>query len=247
VPWCNCGSDLVLSVWYDTEKKPGWSHGGAPLSKGDTMSGAETVYLNVSQITEVRQADVFVKDVAKVYCRDKNLQNRCNTVKIKSIKEDKKPWRYVESTMEMIRLLEAVDPAVQVNSIGEVNYIIDFIPQAPPNHIWQWLKTFAVCAISFCGAAFAIMTFNNDAGVKDIFGKIYQLVTGQESSGFTILELSYSIGLGLGILVFFNHFAKWKLNTDPTPLEVEMRTYETDISKTLIQNAGRKEQQMDVK
>lgn len=210
------------------------------------MSAAETVYLNVSQITEVSQADVFVKDVAKVYCRDKNIQNRCNAVKVKSIKEDKKPWRYVESTMEMIRLLEAVDPSIQVNSIGEVDYIIDFIPKAPTDHLWQWLKTFAVCMVSFCGAAFAIMTFNNDASVKDVFSEIHRLVTGQESSGFTILELSYSIGLGLGILVFFNHFAKWKLNTDPTPLEVEMRTYETNISKTLIQEAGRKEQKIDV-
>lgn len=210
------------------------------------MSATETVYLNVSQITEVRKADVFVKDVAKVYCRDKNIQNRCNAVKVKSIKEDKKPWRYVESTMKMIKLLEAVDPSIQVNSIGEVDYIIDFIPETPPNHLWQWLKTFTVCMVSFCGAAFAIMTFNNDASVKDVFSEIHRLVTGQESSGFTILELSYSIGLGLGILVFFNHFAKWKLNTDPTPLEVEMRTYETNISKTLIQEAGRKEQKIDV-
>lgn len=210
------------------------------------MSAAETVYLNVSQITEVRRADVFVKDVAKVYCRDKNIQNRCNAVKVKSIKEEKKPYRYVESTMEMIRLLEAIDPSIQVNSIGEADYIIDFIPAAPPNHLWQWLKTIAVCAVSFCGAAFAIMTFNNDAGVKDIFDEIHVLVTGREASGLTILEFAYSIGLGLGILIFFNHFAKWKLNTDPTPLEVEMRTYETDISKTLIQDAGRKEQQIDV-
>lgn len=210
------------------------------------MSAAETVYLNVPQITEVRQTEVFVKDVAKIYCRDKNIQNRCNAVKVKSIKEDKKPRRYVESTMEMIRLLEAVDSSIQVNSIGEGDYIIDFIPAKPPAHLWQWLKTMAVCTVSFCGAAFAIMTFNNDASVKDVFGEIYLLVTGQQSSGFTILELSYSLGLGLGILVFFNHFAKWKLNTDPTPLEVEMRTYETNISKTLIQNAGRKEQQIDV-
>ena len=69
---------------------------------------------------------------------------------------------------------------------------------------------------------------------------------GKEASGFTVLEGSYSVGLALGILVFFNHFSKWKLNTDPTPLEVEMRTYEDNISKTLIQNAERKEQDIDV-
>lgn len=39
---------------------------------------------------------------------------------------------------------------------------------------------------------------------------------------------------------------KWKLTEDPTPLEVEMRTYEDDICKTLIQNNGRKEKEVDV-
>ena len=46
--------------------------------------------------------------------------------------------------------------------------------------------------------------------------------------------------------LFFNHFSVWKLSTDPTPLEVEMRLYEDNISKTLIQNDGRKESGIDV-
>ena len=90
------------------------------------------------------------------------------------------------------------------------------------------------------------MTFNNDVSVTSVFGEVYRLVTGQESPGCTILELSYSVGLAVGIIAFFNHFAKWKLNTDPTPLEVEMRLYEDNISKTVIQNDSRKERGIDV-
>ena len=60
------------------------------------------------------------------------------------------------------------------------------------------------------------------------------------------MEAGYSVGLAVGILVFFNHFAVKKLNTDPTPLEVEMRLYEENVCKTLIQNAGRKESGVDV-
>ncbi len=90
------------------------------------------------------------------------------------------------------------------------------------------------------------MTFNNDANVTDIFNEVYRLVMGAESDGRTPLEFGYSIGLAIGILVFFNHFAAWKLNTDPTPLEVEMRLYEENVNKTLIQNSGRKESGVDV-
>jgi len=80
-----------------------------------------------------------------------------------------------------------------------------------------------------------------------VFQKVYGLITGEKPQGFTILELSYSVGLAVGIIVFFNHFAKWKINTDPTPLEVEMRLYEENLDKALIQNAGRKEAQTDVR
>ena len=45
---------------------------------------------------------------------------------------------------------------------------------------------------------------------------------------------------------FLNHIAVKKLNTDPTPLEVEMRLYEENICKTLIDQKGRKEKEIDV-
>lgn len=208
-------------------------------------SKTNTVYLNLSEITEVHTKDVFLKDVAKVYCSNTNIQNKCECVKIKHITEEKSGC-YIENALDVIGKLESVDPSISVTNVGKVDYIIDYQPPVRPKYLWQWTKTLFVCVICFCGAAFAIMTFNNDANVRDVFQELYRLVTGNEAQGTTILELTYSIGLALGITVFFNHFAKWKLGTDPTPLEVEMRLYEDNISKTLIQNDGRKEQGIDI-
>lgn len=46
------------------------------------------------------------------------------------------------------------------------------------------------------------MAFNNDVGGTKLFGQIYELVMGKQSDGFTVLEVTYSIGLTFGILVF---------------------------------------------
>ena len=100
--------------------------------------------------------------------------------------------------------------------------------------------------ITFCGAAFSIMAFNNDVDVTKLFEQIYELVTGNPTDGFTILEVSYSIGLTIGILVFFNHFGKKRFTVDPTPMEVQMRLYENDIQTTLVEDASRKEEELDV-
>ena len=76
--------------------------------------------------------------------------------------------------------------------------------------------------------------------------QIYELVTGTKSAGFTVLEFTYSIGIAIGILTFFNHFGKRRFSVDPTPIEVEMRLYENDLQTTLIENSSRKEQELDV-
>ena len=129
--------------------------------------------------------------------------------------------------------------------MGAEDFVIAYKPPAPPMLFWQWMKTLFVCGVCFFGAAFAIMTFNNDVSAADVFQKVHLLIMGTESDGFSVLEVSYCIGLALGIVVFFNHVAAKKLNTDPTPLEVEMRLYEDNISKTLIANADRKESKID--
>lgn len=205
----------------------------------------QTVYINLKQITEVHEKDVFLSDIADVYCSDKATASKCRAVKVKTIRSDEKK-RYMGTVLDIVGKIDAIDPTIEVNSVGETDFIIDYKPPRAPRYVQEWSKTIFVCLVCFFGAAFAIMTFNNDVDVTNVFKEIYTLIMGQEPEGFTLIEASYSIGLSCGIIVFFDHFAKKKLNTDPTPLEVEMRIYEEDISKTLIQNDGRKESRVDV-
>jgi len=203
------------------------------------------LYLKLNQISEVHEKDVYLKDIAALYSDDPSVLAKCLALKVKKISSDR-DHRYVGSVLDVIELVSKMDPSIQVENLGEKDFIIDYQRSKSPNLLWEWLKTAFVCAICFCGAAFAIMTFNNDASVTDVFREVYRMVLGQEGGGFSVLELSYSIGLALGVVLFFNHFCKWKINTDPTPLEVEMRLYEDNISKTVIQNDGRKESGIDV-
>ena len=100
--------------------------------------------------------------------------------------------------------------------------------------------------IAFFGAAFTIMTFNEDVSVSDVFDKVYQMVMGTSKQGGTILEISYAAGLPIGILVFYNHFRRRKIKNDPTPIQVEMRTYEEQVNKALISTASREGNTIDV-
>lgn len=83
------------------------------------------------------------------------------------------------------------------------------------------------------------MTFNTDVDTANLFSKIYTQFTGEIATGPTTLEFTYSVGIGIGVVFFFNHFGKGKLTQDPTPVEVQMRLYEDDVNKTLIADKNR--------
>lgn len=96
--------------------------------------------------------------------------------------------------------------------------------------------------VIFFGSGFSIMAFHNDIGIVDLFAQIYTQVIGYAPEHIGGLEIGYSIGLALGILIFFNHISLKKREKDPTPLQVEVSKYEQDVEDT-IQRIAEKEQQ----
>lgn len=198
----------------------------------------ETLYLKIDKNVQVHDKTVFLKDIAQISCSSKELENRIRLVKIPKAAGEG-PGRHAMSVMEVIEVIQKEFPEVEINNIGEADFIVTKEKERQPPAWIGWIKTVFVAVIAFAGAAFTIMTFNNDVDLPKLFGQLFFQFTGQESDGFTILELSYSIGVGLGILVFFNHFSGRKLTADPTPMEVEMRLYEDDVDKTLIESGNR--------
>ncbi len=210
------------------------------------MSSTTTVYLKPEKNSEVHDKDVFLSQAAKVWCRDKALESKCKAIKLMTI-HDEKENRYVCSVLDVVEKIQKLDANAEVTNLGEMDFIIDYQPKVRRIGAADWVKTAAVCLIVFFGAAFAIMTFNNDGSVAEIFKDVYYLVMNEESDGITVLEIGYSIGLLAGVLIFFNHFGKRKLTTDPTPIEVQMRIYEDEVDTTIIKNASRKESGNDVR
>ena len=127
-------------------------------------SQSQTVYIQLNQITELRRRDVFLKDVGEVTCRDKVILSKCRALKVKSIPE-KEARRYVMSALEVVRMLEALDPSIEVNNLGESDFIIAYKPPKASEVCWQWIKTVFVCLVSFFGAAFATVLSQAISGV----------------------------------------------------------------------------------
>lgn len=205
----------------------------------------EPLYIKIDQNVEVDHQHIVLGDIAKLTSSDKKMVGRLKAMTIINVKE-KKFGRYIVSLLAVIEKIHEVYPQLEIVNIGEADFVLTYQEPKKLNVALEGLKIVFICLASFFGAAFTIMTFNNDVGTADLFVHFYEEMTGESSNGFTILEITYSIGIAVGMIGFFNHFMGRKLTTDPTPLEVEMKIYENDINEMLIDSCSRKESMIDV-
>ena len=142
--------------------------------------------------------------------------------------------------------LEKVDakkyPDADVNNLGENDFIVDYILEKKHSKFLQGLLIAFVAAFTFVGSMYAIMAYNNDVSTIEIFEKVYEIFGADNAQQVKLLEIMYAVGLALGIIIFYNHFAGVRLSGEPTPIEVEMDKYEKDVDDTLIDRKSKTEQ-----
>lgn len=206
---------------------------------------SETVYLKISTSVKVNKLHVTLGDVAKIYSKDKCLVQKIKPLKIYTFHNPKKN-RIVISAMKVIEIICNHYPNIDVVHIGETDFLLEYQPLKRPCKFIDYIKVAICCVFIFFGSAFTIMTFNTDVSTAEVFKHIYEDVTGLKHTGITPLEISYSVGIALGIIIFYNHFGKKRLSNDPTPVELEMRKYETDIEEAIIAGVSNKEEHIDV-
>ncbi|MDD6212786.1 MAG: stage V sporulation protein AA [Clostridiales bacterium] len=201
------------------------------------------LYVKLPKVAAVTTKEICLGQVAELSSQPPgDLVKWQKLILQKAPEGDKR--RVVWSALDIQSLIYRVDSQVDIRLMGEVDVVIDCRPYADPKAWKNRLKAALSALVSFIGGAFAIMTFNQDVELTDIFKKVYFAVTGEISVGKGVLEAGYSLGLFLGMVIFFNHLAGWKLTEDPTPLEVQMRQYENDVDEAIVEYAGNPPQSM---
>lgn len=203
-----------------------------------------TVYLKCERNVEVQAQDVFLSDIATLRCSDEVLSARLKALKVHHFKKDETK-RCVISALKLVELMEKECRDISVQIVGEPDVLVEWISVNRHKGWQQWLKAAFVCVISFFGTAFTIMAYHNDVGINEVFTEVYKIVMNREPQGLNALEVSYSVGLAAGIIIFFNHIGGRRLTKDPTPIEVSIRQYEEDVDKALIAQAGREGREED--
>lgn len=218
------------------------------------MGVNNSIYLKADRHSLVTDPKVRLSDVMRVEGADHSLVGQIKSITLYRFAENlhsssarsKSESMVVFSILKVIQLIHERFPEVWVVNMGASDFIVE-LSRPQSNAKWlERLKLFGICVVTFFGAAFTIMAFNNDISVRGVFEQFYLQVMGQEKPYVSVLEICYSIGIAIGILIFFNHIGHMKITPDPTPIQVELRKYESDVSSAFIENASRKGHNEDV-
>lgn len=210
--------------------------------KEHTMN--ETIYIKVPACIEVSDPQVQFSDFLTIYCKNKKIENAVRSMQFYTFDKE---GQIVVSILKIIEMLQEKYPDIEIDNLGEDDFIIEYAK--PGNHaeLKELLSTAFICLVAFFGGGYAIMAYNTDVGAKELFVYLSMLFLGNAKQGVLLLSIFYAIGLTLGIILFFNHIGNKKLTKDPTPLEIQMRLYEQDISTTIIKDVSRRQESIDVK
>lgn len=204
-----------------------------------------TVYFKCERYVEVQSQDIFLKDLGSLRCADSNIAAKLKSLKVRHFSREGAK-RTVICSVRLIELMEQTCPDIQVEWLGEPDVLVEWIQVKKRKGWQQWVKVLLVCLVSFFGTAFTIMAYHNDVGIHEVFQEVYHMVMNREAQGVNVLEVSYSVGLAAGIVLFYNHVGGRRLTKDPTPIEVAMRNYEYDVDMALIELADREGKEEDV-
>ncbi|MFE5317108.1 stage V sporulation protein AA [Paenibacillus sp. NPDC056579] len=133
--------------------------------------------------------------------------------------------------MLIVQKIKEKYPFFQIEHFGEPHCLVEIHELRKPPNI---LMIVGVWLLLFVGSGLAIMNFHADVSMALVHQRIYQLLTGKWVEHPLLLQIPYSFGIGIGMIVFFNHLFKKKFNEEPSPLEVEMFLYQENINMYVV-------------
>lgn len=181
------------------------------------------VHINIGQT-------VYLEDIAYLLCSE-NTKEKIKKLII-PIDYSRNHTTTTINIIEIIEIINKAMPQVVVLSVGEKQVSIDINKKEPKKiDLMNFIKLAITSFLIFIGSGLAIMYFHADVNMHQVHETLIKAITGENTISPYWINIPYSIGIGLGIALFFGIFPI--KNKNPDPLEIEMFKYQKDVNSYL--------------
>lgn len=191
---------------------------------------SQTVYLRMKRNVNLSEyKHLHLKDIAYLAAPEK----------LKSILEDRPIYRMSEKDQNIIvidafliisELMKEYE-GLDIQSVGPAQTVIRIELRKKRANV---SIAILIWLLLFVGTAMTIMNFHYDVSMQEVQQKLHYILTGETNEFPLWIQIPYSLGLGIGTLLFFNHWFNKRFNEEPSPLEIEISNYQADLDYYLI-------------
>lgn len=197
--------------------------------KGEFMT-EEKIYIRLRKKVSLRPHQlILIEDIAYITGNTSSIQ-RIRNLPLYQITEKDKNFVVMDGIKLIDRLTEKY-PQMTFDLVGNTESIVEIISRKKKPNMIIILSIWILLCI---GSAMAIMNFHYDVNMPEVHKGLYYFLTGEQVDKPLWIQIPYSVGLGLGMILFFNHVFKKRFNEEPSPMEVEMFNYQRDLDNYVI-------------
>ena len=193
------------------------------------------LYMRIRERIAARPGDLLTVGLIAEIATDPEVEDQVAQIPVGTVQGPLGSLQVI-STLDVIKAIRKTNPDAIVPSVPPRSSSPSMDPKAI--NLWSLLYFALIWLLLFIGAGMALMNFHADVGMAQVHRTIYRLLTGRSVLYPLPMQAAYSIGVGLGMAVFFNQLSR-RRRAEPSPLEVEIDCYLENVNKHIIHRAQR--------
>ncbi|CAM3780094.1 stage V sporulation protein AA [Cohnella lubricantis] len=201
-----------------------------------------TVYVRLRRRIVVPPASqIRLRDVARIVAEPEVERSLLN-LELQRIRPEDGSLLVIDM-LHIVRMISQAVPGIVIETFGEPHVLVEVssggvVKPRPIVLALAWL-------LLFFGSGMALINFHADVNMPAVQRRVTRLLTGDPDWHPWLFQIPYSLGVGLGMLLFFNRLFRRRSADEPNPLEVEMFMYQENVNHYVITDDYRKKHEQD--
>ena len=97
------------------------------------------LYIKIEQKNVVTNTKVFIKDIAKLYCKNSSISKKVGDLVLTSI-SNKENQKIMFSIMFVIDMISKQFPEVEIINMGESDFIVEYLVPKKHSLFFEYIK-----------------------------------------------------------------------------------------------------------
>ena len=171
---------------------------------------------------------IYIKDIYDIYPKDKELI--LGDICLREYKDNDLKY----DVIHLGEIIEKVNNKLSQTSIHflKTEDIVVFFEKYTKDRT-KYIRVAIVSIIVLMGSIMGIMNFHADVNMYESQYKMVEVLTKDAKRYLPYFQIPYSIGIGIGVAMFFNKFIPNYSKHEPSPMELKMVSLNKEIENQL--------------